>query len=142
MVSVSINYSYYLIVLRKFDVLCALTLCKVIGRGGGQISRLQAETGCKIQMAPDSPGLLERSCTLTGNAQSITYVLNCNYIIIYLYIFLKLKFKFRLAKELIQNIVQNKVSVEGTGGAKIEGLNISSPPSQPAFTQVMIYLVF
>lgn len=44
--------------------------------------------------------------------------------------------KLRLAKELIQNIVQNKVSVEGTGGAKIEGLNISSPPSQPAFTQV------
>lgn len=26
-------------------------------------------------MAPDSPGLLERSCTLTGNAQSITYVI-------------------------------------------------------------------
>ncbi|XP_025424872.1 far upstream element-binding protein 3 isoform X2 [Sipha flava] len=89
----------------------------IIGRGGGQISRLQAETGCKIQMAPDSPGLLERSCTLTGNAQSIT-----------------------LAKELIQNIVQNKVSVEGTGGAKIEGLNISSPPSQPAFTQAQIMI--
>jgi far upstream element-binding protein len=92
---------------------------KMVGlsRGGGQISRLQAETGCKIQMAPDSPGLLERSCTLTGNAQSIT-----------------------LAKELIQNIVQNKVSVEGTGGAKIEGLNISSPPSQPAFTQAQIMI--
>lgn len=29
-------------------------------------------------MAPDSPGLLERSCTLTGNAQSITYVFNSN----------------------------------------------------------------
>lgn len=50
----------------------------------------------------------------------------------------KSKLKCRLAKELIQNIVQNKVSVEGTGGAKIEGLNISSPPSQPAFTQVKI----
>lgn len=58
----------------------------------------------------------------------------------YFQLFLILKFKFRLAKELIQNIVQNKVSVEGTGGAKIEGLNISSPPSQPAFTQVKIYL--
>ncbi|XP_050420080.1 far upstream element-binding protein 1 isoform X2 [Adelges cooleyi] len=89
----------------------------IIGRGGGQISRLQAETGCKIQMAPDCPGLLERSCTLTGNAQSIT-----------------------LAKELIQNIVQNKVSVEGTGGAKIEGINISSPPSQPAFSQAQIMI--
>ncbi|XP_050528934.1 far upstream element-binding protein 3 isoform X2 [Daktulosphaira vitifoliae] len=92
---------------------------KMVGlsRGGGQISRLQAETGCKIQMAPDSPGILERSCTLTGNAQSIT-----------------------LAKEMIQNIVQNKVSVEGTGGAKIEGLNISSPPSQPAFSQAQIMI--
>ncbi|XP_027836136.1 far upstream element-binding protein 3 isoform X4 [Aphis gossypii] len=48
--------------------------------------------------------------------------------------------KSRLAKELIQNIVQNKVSVEGTGGAKIEGLNISSPPSQPAFTQAQIMI--
>lgn len=42
---------------------------------------------------------------------------------------------------MIQNIVQNKVSVEGTGGAKIEGLNISSPPSQPAFSQVNISTV-
>ncbi|XP_060837672.1 far upstream element-binding protein 3 isoform X4 [Rhopalosiphum padi] len=50
------------------------------------------------------------------------------------------KSKSRLAKELIQNIVQNKVSVEGTGGAKIEGLNISSPPSQPAFTQAQIMI--
>lgn len=81
---VSIKYSYFYISIRKFDVLCALTLCKVIGRGGGQISRLQAETGCKIQMAPDSPGLLERSCTLTGNAQSITYVFNSNPLIPYL----------------------------------------------------------
>lgn len=72
--SVSIKTLNFYCYSSKFNVLCALTLCKVIGRGGGQISRLQAETGCKIQMAPDSPGLLERSCTLTGNAQSITYV--------------------------------------------------------------------
>lgn len=87
-------------------------------------------------MAPDSPGLLERSCTLTGNAQSITYVFDYNYSFSLLKLTDIHKFKSRLAKELIQNIVQNKVSVEGTGGAKIEGLNISSPPSQPAFTQV------
>lgn len=43
----------------------------VIGRGGEQISRLQTESGCKIQMAPDSGGLPERVCTLTGNAQAI-----------------------------------------------------------------------
>lgn len=32
----------------------------IIGRGGEQITRLQAETGCKIQMASDSgsPGLV------------------------------------------------------------------------------------
>lgn len=29
----------------------------IIGRGGEQITRLQAECGCKIQMAPDSGGL-------------------------------------------------------------------------------------
>ncbi|KAL1479555.1 hypothetical protein MTO96_015886 [Rhipicephalus appendiculatus] len=28
----------------------------IIGRGGEQISRLQAESGCKIQMAPDCGG--------------------------------------------------------------------------------------
>lgn len=28
----------------------------IIGRGGEQITRLQAETGCKIQMASDSGG--------------------------------------------------------------------------------------
>lgn len=135
--SVSIKYSCFSVkISSEFDVLCALTLCKVIGRGGGQISRLQAETGCKIQMAPDSPGLLERSCTLTGNAQSITYVFSYNYLLSFLKLTDIHKSKSRLAKELIQNIVQNKVSVEGTGGAKIEGLNISSPPSQPAFTQV------
>ncbi|KAI5700813.1 hypothetical protein M8J75_003079 [Diaphorina citri] len=43
----------------------------IIGRGGEQITRLQAESGCKIQMAPDSNGMPDRMCTLTGNAQSI-----------------------------------------------------------------------
>ena len=32
----------------------------IIGRGGEQISRLQAESKCKIQMAPDSQGLPHR----------------------------------------------------------------------------------
>ncbi|KAL1456726.1 hypothetical protein WDU94_001430 [Cyamophila willieti] len=43
----------------------------IIGRGGEQITRLQAESGCKIQMAPDSNGMPDRLCTLTGNAQAI-----------------------------------------------------------------------
>ena len=43
----------------------------IIGRGGEQITRLQAETGCKIQMAADSQGMPERQCTLTGTPAAI-----------------------------------------------------------------------
>jgi far upstream element-binding protein len=32
----------------------------IIGRGGEQISKLQADSGCKIQMAADSGGQPER----------------------------------------------------------------------------------
>ena len=44
----------------------------IIGRGGEQITRLQAETGCKIQMAADSQGMPERQCTLTGTPAAIS----------------------------------------------------------------------
>ena len=44
----------------------------IIGRGGEQITKLQAESGCKIQMAQDSQGLPHRLCTLTGTAESIS----------------------------------------------------------------------
>uniref|UniRef100_A0AAX7VFT4 K Homology domain-containing protein n=1 Tax=Astatotilapia calliptera TaxID=8154 RepID=A0AAX7VFT4_ASTCA len=43
----------------------------IIGRGGEQISRLQQESGCKIQIAPDSGGMPDRSVTLTGLPESI-----------------------------------------------------------------------
>ncbi|XP_069795413.1 far upstream element-binding protein 1 isoform X3 [Narcine bancroftii] len=43
----------------------------IIGRGGEQISRIQQESGCKVQIAPDSGGLPERSCMLMGNPDSI-----------------------------------------------------------------------
>merc|ERR1719225_1499829 len=43
----------------------------IIGRGGEQITRLQAESGCKIQMAQDSQGMPERQCTLTGPPAAI-----------------------------------------------------------------------
>ncbi|XP_069465366.1 far upstream element-binding protein 3 isoform X2 [Ambystoma mexicanum] len=43
----------------------------IIGRGGEQISRIQAESGCKIQIAPDSGGMPERPCVLTGTLESI-----------------------------------------------------------------------
>ena len=53
-------------------VSCFFLFCfAVIGRGGEQISRLQAESGAKIQMAPDSAGLSDRTCTITGSRESI-----------------------------------------------------------------------
>ena len=50
----------------------------IIGRGGEQITRLQAESGCKIQMAQESgvnySGQPERMCTLTGPPPAIAQV--------------------------------------------------------------------
>nr|XP_023672759.1 far upstream element-binding protein 3-like [Paramormyrops kingsleyae] len=48
-----------------------ISLLSVIGRGGEQITKIQLESGCKIQIASDSGGLLERPCTLTGTPESI-----------------------------------------------------------------------
>ncbi|KAK6312267.1 hypothetical protein J4Q44_G00179310 [Coregonus suidteri] len=39
----------------------------IIGRGGEQINKIQQESGCKVQIAPDSGGLPERSVSLTGS---------------------------------------------------------------------------
>ncbi|XP_072160379.1 far upstream element-binding protein 1 isoform X2 [Bemisia tabaci] len=82
---------------------------KMVGlsRGGEQISRLQAESGCKIQMAPDSGGLPERLCTLTGNDQS----------------------RMR-AKELIGSIISSRSKTEGTGGARLDELNLGPAVNQ------------
>ncbi|XP_018012959.1 far upstream element-binding protein 1 isoform X3 [Hyalella azteca] len=43
----------------------------IIGRGGEQITRLQRESGAKIQMAQDSQGRPERLCTLSGTRDAI-----------------------------------------------------------------------
>uniref|UniRef100_A0A672GSJ7 KH-type splicing regulatory protein n=1 Tax=Salarias fasciatus TaxID=181472 RepID=A0A672GSJ7_SALFA len=43
----------------------------IIGRGGEQINKIQQESGCKVQIAPDSGGLPERSVSLTGSQDSI-----------------------------------------------------------------------
>ncbi|XP_062844815.1 far upstream element-binding protein 3 [Trichomycterus rosablanca] len=43
----------------------------IIGRGGEQITRIQLESGCKIQIASDSGGMIDRPCTLTGSPESI-----------------------------------------------------------------------
>ena len=59
-------YYKYTIALKQFN-----NVFTVIGRGGEQITRLQSETGCKIQMAPESGGLPERVCTLTGSREAV-----------------------------------------------------------------------
>ncbi|XP_028828047.1 far upstream element-binding protein 2 [Denticeps clupeoides] len=43
----------------------------IIGRGGEQINKIQQESGCKVQIAPDSGGLPDRSVSLTGSPDSI-----------------------------------------------------------------------
>nr|XP_043906170.1 far upstream element-binding protein 2-like isoform X3 [Solea senegalensis] len=46
----------------------------IIGRGGEQINKMQQESGCKVQIAPDSGGLPDRSVSLTGPPDSIQKV--------------------------------------------------------------------
>ncbi|XP_036397390.1 far upstream element-binding protein 2 [Megalops cyprinoides] len=43
----------------------------IIGRGGEQINKIQQDSGCKVQIAPDSGGLPDRSVSLTGSHDSI-----------------------------------------------------------------------
>lgn len=43
----------------------------VIGRGGEQISQIQSQTGCRVQMSPESDGNNLRQCTLQGSRVSV-----------------------------------------------------------------------
>lgn len=43
----------------------------VIGRGGEQLHRLQADTQCKVQIAPDANGAPDRIFTLVGTKEAI-----------------------------------------------------------------------
>jgi len=43
----------------------------VIGRGGEQVSRVQAETGCKVQVAPDNGTGQDRPVYLQGSREAI-----------------------------------------------------------------------
>lgn len=47
------------------------TVGLIIGRGGDQISNIQATSHCRVQMAPDSGGQSVRQCTLHGTQESI-----------------------------------------------------------------------
>ncbi|XP_076455449.1 far upstream element-binding protein 1-like isoform X3 [Babylonia areolata] len=71
----------------------------IIGKGGEQITRLQAESGCKVQIAPDSGGLPERPCTLTGSPQSIN-----------------------ICKQLIQQVIER-----AGNGPHMDGMGMGGP---------------
>uniref|UniRef100_A0A670KL43 Far upstream element-binding protein 2 n=1 Tax=Podarcis muralis TaxID=64176 RepID=A0A670KL43_PODMU len=43
----------------------------IIGRGGEQINKIQQDSGCKVQISPDSGGMPERSVSLTGSPESV-----------------------------------------------------------------------
>ena len=42
----------------------------MIGRGGENISRIQSETGTRIQFKPDDPNLETRGCVITGTQEA------------------------------------------------------------------------
>ncbi|XP_067215447.1 far upstream element-binding protein 1 isoform X2 [Linepithema humile] len=86
----------------------------IIGRGGEQITRLQSETGCKIQMAPESGGLPERVCTLTGSREAVNR-----------------------AKELVLSIVNQRSRSEGIGEMNMSGGN-GGMMGHPGFVEIMI----
>jgi polyribonucleotide nucleotidyltransferase len=46
----------------------------IIGKKGEQITRIQQESGCRVQIAPDSGGLPDRPVTLTGTLEQIDQV--------------------------------------------------------------------
>merc|ERR1712123_538239 len=43
----------------------------IIGRGGDQITKIQADTGCRVAVVPQPTGSVTRPCTLTGTAEQI-----------------------------------------------------------------------
>ncbi|XP_062386359.1 far upstream element-binding protein 2-like isoform X2 [Sardina pilchardus] len=43
----------------------------IIGRGGEQINKIQQDSGCKVQIAPDSGGMPDRSVSITGSPECI-----------------------------------------------------------------------
>ncbi|XP_045081756.1 far upstream element-binding protein 3 isoform X2 [Coregonus clupeaformis] len=43
----------------------------IIGRGGEQVTRIQMESGCKIQIDSESGSVMDRACSLTGTPESI-----------------------------------------------------------------------
>ncbi|KAK6622058.1 hypothetical protein RUM44_001865 [Polyplax serrata] len=97
----------------------------IIGRGGEQITRLQSESGCKIQMER-SRGTVERQCTLTGTREAIGR-----------------------AREMVMNIVSTLIRNEnfGSGGGSNNGESDAHPPfhqnqnSGPpgqAFAEIMV----
>nr|XP_023012545.1 far upstream element-binding protein 1-like [Leptinotarsa decemlineata] len=79
----------------------------IIGRGGEQITRLQSETGCKIQMAPDSQGMSDRICSLSGTKEAV-----------------------ERAKELIMNIIRQRGNNEEDPGNDMHVPGMGPPGNQ------------
>ncbi|XP_046385653.1 far upstream element-binding protein 2 isoform X2 [Ischnura elegans] len=98
----------------------------IIGRGGEQISRLQNESGCKIQMAPDSGGMPDRNCTLTGSRDAIKATEPVGQHLTSVNMFEQklappsVK-ELSRARELILNIVHQRSRSEGGGGDRVGG---------------------
>ena len=65
----------------------------VIGRGGENISRIQTETGTRIQFKPDDPNLDHRGCVISGTQEA------CN-----------------SAQEKIKEIAAQKLAEQGQSG--------------------------
>ncbi|KAK0046017.1 far upstream element-binding protein 2-like isoform X2 [Biomphalaria pfeifferi] len=72
----------------------------IIGKGGEQITRLQADTGCKVQIAADSGGLPDRPCTLTGSPSAIM-----------------------MCKQAMQQIIERGLGGGGGGGPHMGGMD-------------------
>ncbi|KAF0306338.1 Far upstream element-binding protein 1 [Amphibalanus amphitrite] len=87
----------------------------IIGRGGESISRLQTESGAKIQMSPQSmDGSVERTCTLTGSRPAI-----------------------ERAKELIDAIVASRANETGRDRMGMGGGGIGGGGGGPRLSDMM-----
>merc|ERR1719308_353936 len=76
----------------------------LIGRGGENITRMQQDSQCKIQMSQDSQGQPTRMCTLTGPPEAIN-----------------------AAKAQINNVIANDGRGNGGGGGGAFEMMLEGP---------------
>ena len=95
--TIEVTVSYYSIS-KKMKLIFIIKVPKaavgvVIGRGGENISRIQTETGTRIQFKPDDPNLDHRGCVISGTQEA------CN-----------------SAQEKIKEIAAQKLAEQGQSG--------------------------